>query len=1055
MKQGNPTIGGQAVILNTTSAAVADAARSQALSASLTALVEKNVLGYPAFSTLTDYAAGVTVFYDRRLYTFNTAHAKGAWNAAEVEEADIKTLITAAIKAALEAGDITPAQAENLANWAGRDELSVEDTFTDIVRTTAGDQSINSEAGAQLVGIKPVSDFAATALVTTGFNLLRNATQVGSAWYFLVPKLPFGTYGTAAEPNGVLFTDSQGNALTPTVRFKALSAGVPTSASQGTTCAYTDSHGLRFYTTTEPGYLIVSGITRDNTCAHLGWSRRYSEYIAVDNVNDAGGSVALSGIIAAVHDFGLLLTASRGGETVCDSIDFGATAATWYRRVQRVQPTWTTTANESEGSVTSYTHTATISDMKAGGIVECGELSLEVNANVISYTDQSSVATADYVKYELATVATGTVAVSNAVAIEDWGLEVLTGATGEAEVTLQYAQGYPDAVANLVNGGYQRRTEELEAQIAALKQVVEGIGANAEGYVRVAGSSNPALNYAHYSYGQPGGFSRDSVFSMLYPCLVGTPLTGSGTEGKILYVLKKLGARKATAADTGFTVGQAVWDDIDGTPHAIDGTEGDVMITNTKEYSRIMGRHTIEGVEYDVFLVAPDPFTWQGIESEVVEKGGVSPDYCVSHTDSDSVTRMHSVYNPAWSGSYSAPTGVEGAYVFTQAADGTITETYDSTATLLGGAGGLHTTDIDLPTGEQRAMNNNADTTKTYPWMNQTAASVENWFALMLAEGGTFDAHKAALMGSGFCANDGATSAADWEESASGAKNGVRLIDKDGATKMYSLATNAKAWSGNTSDLYLGQLVNSWRNPWHVMEAHRALCHAIQNGIGELQWFVMDGVKYKWRSIEGFAGPAKGEMTAVVWKQVSAKMTSRFVDPTDKETSLEGNRIDFLFSTALYHGITTQVSPSWWVSGLLFTEDEDGKYEAYIQRDQTLLSKSPMAEIDASASFVFEGWTHVASYAKGSGYAKNYSSLALMLPDTDANKTGAGLHTYVGKYNYFSGDNASAGKKAVRGFRRGGNANVTVLSPLSVFGGGAPSVTGTYLAFGTCVRIED
>ena len=1009
---------------------VVDPARSQVLSTSLEAIVEKNALGYPAFSTLESYTAGTTVFHDRRLYTFTTNHAAGEWDAEEVEAANVKDLITEAIQSALEAGTITPALAENLANWNERDDLAIEDTFTDVVRTAGGSASINSEAGAQLVSITPTTDFSASALVTTGFNLLRGATAVGSAWYFLVPALPFGSY----------------NALTPTVRFKALSAGVPTSASQGTACAYTDSHGLRFFTTSEPGYLIVSEINRATACAHIGWSRRYNEYIAVDNVNDAGDTVPLTDIIAAVHDFGLLLTATRGGDTVADSISFASSTATWHRRVQRVKPEWTTTANESEGETVSYTHTATIADMKAGGIAECGDIALEVNANTISYTDQNEDATTDYVKYELATAASGTAAVSSHLAIEDWGLEVLTEATGSAEVTMQYAQGYPDAVANLVNGGYQRRTEELEAQIEALKKIVEGIGADAEGYVRVAGSSNPALNYAHYSYGKPGGFSRDSVFNLLYPCLVGTKLSGDDAQvGKIQYVLQKLGATTDN--------GTAKWKDLDGVLHAIDGSEGDVMITNIEPYQRIMGRHTIEGVEYDVFLVARNPFTWQGIESQEVARGGVSPDYTVSHADTDGVTRMHSVFNPDWNGSYSVPTGVTGAFIFAQAADGTITETYDAEATLLGGAGGLHTTGIDLPTGEQQAMNNNADTTKTYPWMNRTAASTEDWFALMLAEGGTFDAHKAALMGSGFSANDGATSASDWSESAAGAKNGVRVEDKNGVMKMYSLGTNAKAWSGGSSDLYLGQLVNSWRNPWHCMEAHRALCYAIENNIGELQWFVKDGVKYKWRSISGFAGPAEGEMTAVVFKQMSGKMTSRFVDPTDKVTSLEGNRIDFLFSTALYHGITTQVSPGWWTSGLAFTEDDEGNYKAYMQRDQTLLRKTPTAEISASSSYNFEDGTFVAEYTNGAGYARNYSNEALMLPDTNRNKTGAGLHTYVGKYNYFSGTKASAGKKAVRGFLRGNSADNTNLSPLYVSGSNAPSNASASIAFGTCCRI--
>jgi hypothetical protein len=145
------------------------------------------------------------------------------------------------------------------------------------------------------------------------------------------------------------------------------------------------------------------------------------------------------------------------------------------------------------------------------------------------------------------------------------------------------------------------------------------------------------------------------------------------------------------------------------------------------------------------------------------------------------------------------------------------------------------------------------------------------------------------------------------------------------------------------------------------------------------------------------------------------------------------------------------------VSGLLFTEDENGNYISYMERDQSRLIKSETGSIDVTESFNFElQYPQVGpQYTKGDGYAKNYMNDALMLPDTNANKTGGGLHTYVGKYNYFSGDNAAAGKKLVRGFRRGIYANVSSLSPLYVYAYSAPSNTNTYIAFGTCCRISE
>ena len=592
---------------------------------------------------------------------------------------------------------------------------------------------------------------------------------------------------------------------------------------------------------------------------------------------------------------------------------------------------------------------------------------------------------------------------------------------------------------------------ELQTKVANLEAIVADIETIAEGYVRVAGSSSPALSYKSYKYHEQGGFGRESVFSLFYPCLVGTPLTGSVTEGKVLHVLQKFGARTID--------GSPKWLDIYGTPHAIDGSEGDVMIVNIEDFYSINGKHTIEGTEYDVFLMSRTPFTWQGIEAEHMEKFGWSPDYCVSHTDTDNVVRMHSVYNPAWNGSYDAPVGVAGKYVYTTDPEtGDIVETYDANETLLGGAGGLHSTNIDLPTGEQRAMNMNADPTKTVPWMNQTAEGCNRLMSLILAEGGTFDAHNAARMGSGFSSNDPATAAGDWEQAGSGAKNGMRVVDKNGAWKYYSLASNVRFLTGaTTGTVYAANVINSWRNPWHILEAHRAMSYAIENDVHELEWFVFDGNKYKYRSVQGFNGPSHGEMTCVVWKLIATQAGANAIDPTDNATSIAGNRVEILVSTALVHGMTTQVSPSWWTSGLLFTEDENGQYECFIERDQAELVKSIAADnYDPATPRDFETiYDHVLTVQKGDGYAKNYLNGALMLPDTNANKSGAGLHTYVGKYNYFTGNNASAGKKSVRGFRRGAYAYITYLSPLSMSANNSPSTANANIGFGTCCRISE
>lgn len=630
-----------------------------------------------------------------------------------------------------------------------------------------------------------------------------------------------------------------------------------------------------------------------------------------------------------------------------------------------------------------------------------------------------------------------------------------TAAESAAAAATQCAEDVADlkvAIQGLPDGqAVSAQVAQNTVDIANLQAVVADIETIAEGYVRVAGSSSPALSYKSYKYHEQGGFGRESVFHLFYPCLVGTKLSGDDVQvGKILYILKKLGA---TTHD-----GTPMWEDLDGNLHAIDGSEGDVMVVNIDPYFRIMGRHTIEGTEYDVFLMSRSPFTWQGIDAEEVKKYGWAPDYCVNHTDTDNVQRMHSVYNPAWNGSYDAPAGVEGKFVFSENAETSeITEAYDSSETLLGGAGGLHTTDMTLYDGEQRAMNNNADPSKTVPWMNATAAGAENMQALMLAEGGTFDAHNANLMGSGFCSNDVASAAADWEASGSGAKNGLRVKDKNDTWKNYGLNGNVRFLLGEaTGTRYAANCINSWRNPFRIMEAHRAVSYAIQNDVHELEWFVFEGNKYKYRSITGFNGPAQGEMTCVVWKLMATKAGSAAVDPTDGTTSIAGNRVEILVSIALYHGMTTQVSPAWWTSGLVFTEDASQNYEAYMERDQHQLIKTPTGDKATSENWDFENhYLHVGSFTYGDGYRKNYSNQALMLPDTNANKTGAGLHTYVGAYNWFAGGAAPTGKKSVRGFLRGYVAVSADLSPLTLNAVNAPSSANSYIGFGTCVEIVD
>ena len=458
---------------------VYDAAKNQALSQTLLDTPDKGALGFPTFSTVTAYEEGDIVFYNNGLWKFIANHDAGAWNGAQVEAYSVKDFVD----------DSVPEDAqlaENIKSWAERDALNVGDEWTDIVRTTAGDQSVDSAKGARILSIVAQTDFAATSFKTTGFNLLHNAVGVGDGFYFLVPALPFGVFGTASQPNGILFTSNANQKLTPTVRFKALSAGVPSSVNDGSACSYTDSNGYRFYTTDQPGYMIVSGITLANTCAHVAWSRRYDEFISPTSVEDAGSTVSLTSILAAVHgDVSKLLAVGRGASLVSDRIDFDGTKAVWTRKVGRVQPTWTRSDLDPETGL--YTYTAAISGMLSGGLAEfeTQDVELSVDGTNVSYQSDSATALTDYVKYQLATQATGNIAISNAVAIEDWGLEILVGASGSAIVTTQYAQSYPDALAQLLakidNSTVPVISEAIAVlfeRVALLEGILSGTGRN-------------------------------------------------------------------------------------------------------------------------------------------------------------------------------------------------------------------------------------------------------------------------------------------------------------------------------------------------------------------------------------------------------------------------------------------------------------------------------------------------------------------------------------------------------------------------------------------------
>ncbi len=585
--------------------------------------------------------------------------------------------------------------------------------------------------------------------------------------------------------------------------------------------------------------------------------------------------------------------------------------------------------------------------------------------------------------------------------------------------------------------GLEDRIDGIDARVETMEEL---FGESVEGYVRVADTSDPEMTFREYKHTKVG---EESVFDCYKPCLVGNNFTGN--VGKILHILDPLDWYK----------------DENGNTCKLDGSEGEVLICNTKTIYAINGHVSVNGVEYDVFLRSYIPFVWNGHKAEEVKPTGLSPHYCVSHTDDDNVTRMHSVLNMEWTGSWQAQVDCVGKFVATDDGEGNIVETYDEDAAIIGDAMGKSSTNIPLPDGEQRAMNLNEDTTKTIPYYNMHAHALDlHHVGLMLAEGGNWYQHAGARMGSGFSSNVQATSAARWDESDTTASNGFRYIKHDGTTwGYYGFSSNANFGLGTTGDnLYKGCMLNQWRTPWNIFEQQRVLMYAKAHNIAELTWFAFEGSIYKYRSISGLAGLADGVMTSVVWKKLASKLPQGAVEPTTSN-DVGGNRCEWLISSAVYRGVITDVSPSWWVSGLWMCQwGTDNHYEAWLCKDQSkMLKSSSSTTIDEDAEYPQEakdsGYLKLASVSAGNAYRKNFGE-SLFWPKDEAGRTGGGIGTYVGGYSYLNGTRPAEGKKLSRGFRRGGGATSAYLSPMYVLGVYSPSLSSSSIAFGICCQIE-
>jgi len=357
-------------------------------------------------------------------------------------------------------GSYPDLNAGNLESWA-EENLPVENDFDDTVRTTAGNDPINSDDGGVLKSIVPVTDFKCTGLLATAENQLRlktnggGAVAVGAGWYFPVPKLTLGTFGTTDENNGMILVAQDGsNIQNATIYFKAPESGVPTAVNDGIaltpqTVTY-NGNTYKVYTTSGPGYIIVSGIIYAETCARIAWEDWYNKFISPTAEDDLGGSLSLSALFAAApNGTGKFLVCGRA-KTVAERIS----ASQWQITdpIARIaSPVWTDTPDEvEEGETQTYTHSLVISGIAASGsaMIEGSEQALSVNGTTVSYSDTNATAISGAVRYEKEIPAIATVNLSSDYALNDVGVEMKEGAEGEATFICEYAQNVADSLAN-------------------------------------------------------------------------------------------------------------------------------------------------------------------------------------------------------------------------------------------------------------------------------------------------------------------------------------------------------------------------------------------------------------------------------------------------------------------------------------------------------------------------------------------------------------------------------------------------------------------------------
>ena len=211
-----------------------------------------------------------------------------------------------------------------------------------------------------------------------------------------------------------------------------------------------------------------------------------------------------------------------------------------------------------------------------------------------------------------------------------------------------------------------------------------------------------------------------------------------------------------------------------------------------------------------------------------------------------------------------------------------------------------HTGDFDQLGNRNLARNNNADTSKSYPFAEG------GWWATnahiialeLLAE--TRYIHQANLFGSGISSNDG-TNATNFYTS-----GGARLRVKGSADWLYKTFGDKCApyyYNANNGATAMYNLLTQYRPNEAAMESQLAASMATELGIAPtesadaLNTFKFYGDTYYYMNVPGFAGLQDGDMNVRVYKVQSADVEGFNAD--GQATTFE---MEFVFRMSLFNG---------------------------------------------------------------------------------------------------------------------------------------------------------